>query len=83
MAGAFLAAAFLAVAFLGESLSTSMSLTPAETRLAIKASKAMGGGILGIDMMEDEEKGIVVHEVNNTVEPIEEIIEEIIEEKPN
>ena len=35
---------------------------------AIKASKAMGGGILGIDMMEDEEKGIVVHEVNNTVE---------------
>jgi [lysine-biosynthesis-protein LysW]--L-2-aminoadipate ligase len=36
--------------------------------LAIKASKAMGGGILGIDMMEDEKKGLVVHEVNNTVE---------------
>lgn len=35
---------------------------------AVKASKAMGGGILGIDMMEDEKKGIVVHEVNNTVE---------------
>ena len=35
---------------------------------AVKASKAMGGGILGIDMMEDEERGIVVHEVNNTVE---------------
>jgi len=35
---------------------------------AVKASKAMGGGILGMDMMEDEEKGIVVHEVNNTVE---------------
>ena len=35
---------------------------------AVKASKAMGGGILGIDMMEDEAKGIVVHEVNNTVE---------------
>ena len=33
-----------------------------------KASKAMGGGILGVDMMEDEEKGLVVHEVNNTVE---------------
>ena len=28
----------------------------------------MGGGILGIDMMEDEERGLVVHEVNNTVE---------------
>ena len=36
--------------------------------LAAKASKAMGGGILGIDMMEDEQKGLVVHEVNNTVE---------------
>lgn len=36
--------------------------------LAIKASKAMGGGILGIDMMEDKNKGLLVHEVNNTVE---------------
>ena len=33
-----------------------------------KASQAVGGGILGIDLMEDEEKGLVVHEVNNTVE---------------
>jgi [lysine-biosynthesis-protein LysW]--L-2-aminoadipate ligase len=36
--------------------------------LAVKASKAMGGGILGIDLMEDDERGLVVHEVNNTVE---------------
>ena len=36
--------------------------------LAVKASKAMGGGILGIDIMEDEKRGLVVHEVNNTVE---------------
>ena len=36
--------------------------------MASKASKAMGGGILGIDMMEDNERGLVVHEVNNTVE---------------
>lgn len=36
--------------------------------LAVKASKAMGGGILGVDIMEDEEHGLVVHEVNNTVE---------------
>ena len=33
-----------------------------------KASKAVGGGILGVDLMEDEEKGLLVHEVNNTVE---------------
>jgi len=36
--------------------------------IAIKASKAVGGGILGIDMMEDEKTGLTVHEVNNTVE---------------
>jgi len=36
--------------------------------LAVKTSKAMGGGILGIDIMEDEKRGLVVHEVNNTVE---------------
>ena len=36
--------------------------------IALKASKAVGGGILGIDMMEDEKTGLTVHEVNNTVE---------------
>jgi len=36
--------------------------------MTVKTSKAMGGGILGIDMMEDEQNGLVVHEVNNTVE---------------
>jgi len=35
---------------------------------AAKASQAAGGGILGIDMMEDQSRGLVVHEVNNTVE---------------
>jgi len=36
--------------------------------LCEKTSKAVGGGILGIDLMEDKEKGLVVHEINNTVE---------------
>ena len=36
--------------------------------LAIRASEAVGGGVLGIDMMEDESRGLLVHEVNNTVE---------------
>ncbi len=36
--------------------------------IALKAAKAVGGGILGVDLMEDSEKGLVVHEVNNTVE---------------
>jgi [lysine-biosynthesis-protein LysW]---L-2-aminoadipate ligase len=36
--------------------------------ISAKASQAVGGGILGIDLMEDEKRGLVVHEVNNTVE---------------
>ena len=36
--------------------------------LALRAAKAVGGGILGIDMMEDKNRGLVVHEINNTVE---------------
>ncbi len=36
--------------------------------LVANASKAVGGGILGVDIMEDEERGLLVHEVNNTVE---------------
>lgn len=36
--------------------------------LSLKASKAVGGGVLGVDLMEDEKRGLLVHEVNNTVE---------------
>ncbi len=43
-------------------------VTPELEDLAIRASEAVGGGILGVDMMEDGDRGLVVHEVNNTVE---------------
>ena len=36
--------------------------------VSMKAAKAVGGGILGVDVMEDKNRGLVVHEVNNTVE---------------
>ena len=36
--------------------------------IVLKASSAVGGGILGVDLMEDSERGYLVHEVNNTVE---------------
>jgi len=35
--------------------------------LSLKAAEAVGGGILGVDMMETED-GLVVHEINHTVE---------------
>jgi len=36
--------------------------------LALRASKAIGTGVLGIDMMEDQKRGLVVHEINNAVQ---------------
>ena len=44
------------------------SLTSELQEIVLKASNAVGGGILGIDLMEDKERGYLVHEVNNTVE---------------
>lgn len=44
------------------------SITKEIEDLALRAAKAVGGGILGVDMMEDKHHGLVVHEVNNTVE---------------
>lgn len=36
--------------------------------ICIRAASAVGGQIVGVDLMEDKEKGLVVHEVNNTTE---------------
>ncbi len=36
--------------------------------LCLRATKAMGGMIVGVDLMESKEEGLVIHEVNNTTE---------------
>lgn len=36
--------------------------------LCIKAAKALKGEIVGVDLMESNEKGLLIHEVNNTTE---------------
>jgi [lysine-biosynthesis-protein LysW]---L-2-aminoadipate ligase len=36
--------------------------------ITLRAAKAVGGGILGVDAMETKDHGYTVHEVNNTVE---------------
>jgi len=43
-------------------------LSPELKEVVLKASKAIGNGILGVDLMEDKVRGYLVHEVNNTVE---------------
>lgn len=45
-----------------------IEITSELEKLALKAAKAVGTGVLGIDMMEDQKRGLVVHEINNTVE---------------
>ena len=36
--------------------------------ITLKAAKAVGGGVLGVDAMESKDSGYTIHEVNNTVE---------------
>lgn len=43
-------------------------ITPEIEDLCLKAAKAVGGGILAIDLFEHPEKGMLVNEVNHTME---------------
>lgn len=36
--------------------------------ISLKAAEAVGGGVLGVDLMECKDGGYVVHEVNHTIE---------------
>ena len=43
-------------------------VTPEMEEMCIKAKKTVQGDIVGVDLMESDERGLVVHEVNNTTE---------------
>ena len=47
---------------------TPCEVTPEMEEMCIKAKNAVQGQIVGVDLMESDEKGLVVHEVNNTTE---------------
>ena len=36
--------------------------------ICIRATNAVGGQIVGVDLMESKEHGLIVHEINNTTE---------------
>jgi [lysine-biosynthesis-protein LysW]--L-2-aminoadipate ligase len=36
--------------------------------ICIRSSRALGGQIVGVDLMESKSEGLMVHEVNNTTE---------------
>lgn len=43
-------------------------VTPELEEICIKAKDAVKGQIVGVDLMESKDKGLVVHEINNTTE---------------
>ena len=49
-------------------VATPCKITEEMREMCLKAKNAVQGDIVGVDLMESEEKGLVVHEVNNTTE---------------
>lgn len=47
---------------------TNCPVTPELNKLCVAAAKAVGGGIVGVDILEDPERGYLVNEVNYTIE---------------
>jgi [lysine-biosynthesis-protein LysW]---L-2-aminoadipate ligase len=43
-------------------------VTPEIEEICLKAAKAVGGGVLAVDLVEHPEKGLLVNEVNHTME---------------
>ena len=43
-------------------------LTAEIGELAVRAAQAVGGGMIAVDIMESEDRGLLVNEVNNTME---------------
>lgn len=43
-------------------------VTPELDQLSLAAARAVGGGLVAIDLLEDEERGLLVNEVNYTME---------------
>jgi len=43
-------------------------ITPEIDRICRKAAAAVGGGVLAIDLLEDPERGLLVNEINHTME---------------
>ncbi len=49
-------------------VATNCPVTPELNDVCVAASNAVGGGITGVDVLEDEERGYLINEVNYTIE---------------
>lgn len=43
-------------------------ITPEIEELCLKATQAVGGGVLAVDLIEDDHRGLLVNEINHTME---------------
>jgi [lysine-biosynthesis-protein LysW]---L-2-aminoadipate ligase len=43
-------------------------ITPELDRICVAAAQAVGGGVVGVDLLEDPQRGLLVNEVNGTME---------------
>jgi [lysine-biosynthesis-protein LysW]--L-2-aminoadipate ligase len=43
-------------------------VTPELSRICLAAARAVGGGVLAIDVMEDTQRGLLINEINHTME---------------
>ena len=43
-------------------------MTPELNAICVRAAQAVGGGVLGVDLLEDPDRGMLVNEVNYTIE---------------
>lgn len=49
-------------------LATDCPVTPELNALCVAAARAVGGGVLALDVLEDPERGLLINEVNHTME---------------
>ena len=49
-------------------VATNCPITPELDHLCVQAASAVGGGILAVDVLEDAERGLLVNEINATME---------------
>ena len=43
-------------------------MTPDLDKICVAAARAVGGGVLAVDILEDKDRGFLVNEVNHTME---------------
>jgi [lysine-biosynthesis-protein LysW]--L-2-aminoadipate ligase len=47
---------------------TACPVTPELDKICVEAAHAVGGGVLAVDILEDEDRGFLVNEINHTME---------------